>query len=210
MKFNLKNIIPIPLLDRNVDQSALWGKDLSISFGDYVHVNAPSGTGKTSLMNILYGLRTDFNGELALDINDEQILDWDVVRTKYISTVFQDLKLLENESALVNILLKNQLFNHLSNSEIEESAKILGIASLLNRKIKEMSRGERQRVAILRALCMPFSCILLDEPFSHLDAKNANAAAGLILKHAVKNNAGIVMANLFQDDYFPYHVKYIL
>lgn len=131
-------------------------------------------------------------------------VDWTGLRKNELAFVFQDLKLLETESALDNVLLKNQLTNALSFGEIESAAQQLGIQGLMEKKVGQLSRGERQRVAILRSLCMPFKCILLDEPFSHLDEENSKKAARLIQEHASKNKAGIVMANLQLDSYFEY------
>lgn len=204
MVFQFKNIVPEPLLNRDLTQSDLWAKNTIIDGTANVHICAPSGTGKTSLLSILYGLRFDFSGEWTLDSVWSSDIDWVQVRQNEMAFVFQDLKLLENETALSNVVLKNQLTSALSETEIWNAAEQLGVQQLLEKPVGKLSRGERQRIAIIRSLCMPFKCILLDEPFSHLDEENSLKAAALIQQYATKNNAGILMANLKHDHYFQY------
>ena len=79
---------------------------------------------------------------------------------------------------------------------ITEWATLLGVETKLNQPISQLSFGQMQRVAILRALNRPFNWIVLDEPFSHLDQTNANIALNLIQKVAAQQNAGIIITAL--------------
>jgi putative ABC transport system ATP-binding protein len=72
----------------------------------------------------------------------------------------------------------------------------LGMSAQLNQKTKTLSYGQKQRLAIIRALCQPFEFLLLDEPFSHLDNTNINIAWQLIQTEAKKQNAGIILTSL--------------
>lgn len=201
---HLKNVIPTYLSD-NLNTSEVYGKDLIIKENQFIHIVAPSGSGKTSLTHICYGINKDFTGELL--INDSKVNsleEWSEIRRSEISVIFQDLRLIQNISALENIVLKNQLTNHKDIDDINRMAEQLGVYSKLNQITKNLSRGEQQRIAIIRSLCMPFNVILMDEPFSHLDEQNRLKSAELILYNAKKNNASIIMANLEMDDYFDY------
>ena len=169
----------------------------------FIHVQAPSGTGKSTLLGILYGTRFDFDGSLELETD----IDWSELRTNSLSIVFQELELLGDLTALENIQLKNQLTAHLSDAQIHQMAIDLGVENLMNKRVGLLSRGEKQRVAIIRAMCMPFKWLFLDEPFSALDEKNTLAAIILIKKELERNAAGLVLANLHDDNYFNYNQR---
>jgi ABC-type lipoprotein export system ATPase subunit len=210
MEISLQNIIPEPLEKTYSKSSNVWNKNLGIESGKLIHICAPSGTGKTTLIHLLYGLRSDFVGKLQFnqqDFSGDMEEQWQNLRLNKISIIFQDLKLFEDLTAWENLIIKNQLTNHLSEQEILACVQKLGVSYLLDKKIKHISRGERQRIAIVRSLCMPFDYLLMDEPFSHLDDNNARLAAELILEYCEKNNAGLIMANLEEDAWFPYQLK---
>lgn len=200
MQIHLSDIIPAPLADRDLSASDVWGKKLKLDFSKKYHISAPSGTGKTSLLGLLYGIRKDFTGELVY----EGFKTWDDLRRNKIAVVFQDLLLLDDLTVGENISLKNNLHDFFSSDEIVEMMKSLGIIDLKDRTVEKLSRGERQRVAIIRALCMPFNFLLLDEPFSHLDEVNTKKSIALIQSMVQRNKAGLLVTNLFADDYFQY------
>jgi putative ABC transport system ATP-binding protein len=89
-------------------------------------------------------------------------------------------------------------------------AQRLGIASKLLQNAGMCSYGERQRIAIIRALQQPFDFLILDEPFSHLDEANAKKAMELILEEVDKRQAGLIMADLAAVEFFPSHKTYRL
>lgn len=186
-------------------KSAIYGQEITFKKGSNYHIAAPSGSGKTSLCNILYGINNDYQGSIFFDQTQSTTIDWQKIRREDIAVVFQDLRLIHEISALDNITLKNQLSNHFSHSDILAKASHLGIEHLLPNNCVQLSRGEQQRVAILRALCMPFKYIILDEVMSHLDHGNSKKAAQLIESEAIKNNATIINLNLQQDQLFNYH-----
>ena len=80
----------------------------------------------------------------------------------------------------------------------------LGIEDKLNSTCSTCSYGEQQRIAIIRSLLQPFDFLLLDEPFSHLDEKNAEKAMQLMLEEANQRKATIVFADLERIDFYPY------
>ncbi len=67
MQINLQEIIPDYIDKKNVNGSQVWGKNITIGKGEHLHIVAPSGTGKTSLINFIYGLRKDYSGNISYD-----------------------------------------------------------------------------------------------------------------------------------------------
>jgi putative ABC transport system ATP-binding protein len=118
--------------------------------------------------------------------------------------VFQDLKLLPEQTVLENIDIKRQLNPYYPVEKIEEMAKRLGIGKKLSSKGKTCSYGEQQRVAIIRSLMQPFDFLMLDEPFSHLDNINRQTAMELMMEEAHSRGAAIIFADLERVDFFPY------
>ena len=210
MSIHLKNI-SIPYIAN--DMSEIWNHNIHFENGKYYHIKAASGKGKTSLVQTLYGLQQNFLGEILIDgksMNDLSVDAWCEIRASKISIVFQDLKLIEGQTALMNIELKRELTSYYNKEKIVEFANRLNIEPLLNRKIDTLSYGERQRVAIIRALMQDYQYILLDEPFSHLDEDNILKASSLIHEETMKRNACLCIVDLEDDDRFKYHQKLLL
>jgi ABC-type lipoprotein export system ATPase subunit len=133
------------------------------------------------------------------------------IRQKQVSVIFQDLRLFTQLTARENIELKRILFTPIYEaSKIDEMAERLGITHILDNKVATCSYGERQRIAIIRALIQPFELLLMDEPFSHIDEKNTEKAVALILEECNKQNAGFVLCDLDDDNLFNYTKKLTL
>jgi putative ABC transport system ATP-binding protein len=90
---------------------------------------------------------------------------------------------------------------------IDDMSDALGISSILDQRAGLCSYGEQQRIAIIRALMQPFDWLLMDEPFSHLDAENTKKAALIIQNECKKRNAGFLLTDLDEDDHFHYSKK---
>jgi ABC-type lipoprotein export system ATPase subunit len=148
-----------------------------------------------------------YSGKVLWDNNLAE--DYNLIRQNHLSVVFQDLRLIQDISVQDNIELKNQLTQHKSTDEIMQMLQFLGVDMHWHKITHQLSRGE-QRVAIVRALCMPFSFLVLDEVMSHLDEQNRLKVADLIHQECTKNGAGLVMLNLYKDNYFKYHSFYHL
>jgi putative ABC transport system ATP-binding protein len=209
MQLELENIIPIPLKDRLLQRNAdVWNKKLQFQQGDFVKIKAPSGTGKTTLVHIIYKLRNDFDGVVLWDRKNLSAIRSDelaLFRQKHISIIFQDLRLFPNLTARENIELKRVLQQPFYESgKIDEMAGQLGIASILHQKASMCSYGEQQRIAIVRALMQPFDWIIMDEPFSHLDKDNIDKASVLIEAECKKRKAGFILTDLEDDEHFKY------
>lgn len=210
MKFRLDKVIPVPLADSPLSEHSLWRKETEIDCRNITIAEAPSGTGKTTLLSILYGVRHDYEGKVCLDDIDIRTYDverWGELRREKISVVFQDLRLFAELTALQNIQLKDQLNPTLSETEIRAMAEHLGVAHRLDAPCGKLSLGQQQRVSIIRALAQPFSFLLLDEPFSHLDENNSKKVVELVMQRCEKNNAGLLMTSLGPNNLFPFNQK---
>lgn len=215
MQISLNNVVPIPLKDKFLKRtSGIWNQQVTFSNAQWVKIKAPSGTGKTTLMNILYRLRHDYEGLVKIGEKDLRLIMPDELanlRQNQVSVIFQDLQLFANLTALENIELKRVMHAPLYQPAIiEEMAEQLGISSILNQRAGICSYGEQQRIAIIRALMQPFSWLIMDEPFSHLDQANTRKAADLIAGECRERNAGFILTDLDVDDHFNYSHYYDL
>ncbi len=156
-------------------------------------VKAKSGHGKTSLLNFIYGNSFCFDGVISFNENFTDIF---ALRRDKLSYVFQELCLFSNLTAVENVQIKNRLTNYKSEAEIDEMLGKLIPIEKKSHLISQLSLGQQQRVAIVRALCQPFDFLLLDEPFSHLDRETAIAAAQLITNEVDSQNAGMIVTAL--------------
>ena len=207
MKLQLQQPFPVYFDKSRADTSEVWGKDLVFEKGEYVKIVAPSGSGKSSLMHFLYGMRNEYTGNILYDahnIRSFSIENFARYRKDHISIVFQDLRLFPEHTVAENLELKRQLNPFHPPEKIKEMAERLGIGNKLSTKSRICSYGEQQRVAIIRSLLQPFDILLLDEPFSHLDDNNAQNAMQLMLEESKLRNAAIIFADLERIDYFPY------
>jgi putative ABC transport system ATP-binding protein len=207
MQLQIRNLLPTYFEDRRKESSDIWGKDLVFDNSQMIKIVAPSGSGKTSLMHFIYGMRKDYSGQICYDqteIRGFNVEDFAKYRKDHISIVFQDLRLFGDQTVQENLEIKRQLNPFHPPAKIAEMADRLGIGNKLKNKARICSYGEQQRVAIIRALLQPFDILLLDEPFSHLDSENAQKAMIMMLEEAKQRGACIVFADLERIDYFPY------
>ncbi len=205
MRIQLRNVVPDFIEKEKRKDSQIWSGDVSITKGEHLHIVAPSGSGKTSLIHFMYGLRSDYSGEIFygdIDIKKLSVEGFAAFRQKTISIIFQDLRLFGDQTARQNIEIKRMLNPYHNATVIEEMARRLGIESKLDQLAETCSYGERQRIAIIRALMQPFDFILLDEPYSHLDELNRKKAMELIYEECEKRGAAMVFADLKPLDFF--------
>jgi putative ABC transport system ATP-binding protein len=205
MQIKLQQVNPVFLEKEKLISSEVWNRDLCFAQGEKIQLVAPSGSGKSSFIHFLYGLRKDYTGRIFFD--DKNITDFDPeetarYRSQKISIVFQDLRLFADHSAHENISIKKILHPFDANDSIAEMATRLGIGGKLNQQAGICSYGEQQRIAIIRALQQPFDFLILDEPFSHLDNANARKAMTLIEEEVEKRNAAVIMTDLAAIDFF--------
>lgn len=205
MQILLQEITPAYFEKDQVAGSEIWGKKIAFNKGEHVHIVAPSGSGKTSLIHFIYGVRKDYEGIISYqneNIKNFSLEKFSNLRQKNVSIVFQDLRLFTDQGVRENIELKRQLDPYHPPQKIDEMAMRLGIANKLGRLAKTCSYGEQQRIAIIRSLMQPFDFLLLDEPFSNLDEDNRRKAFELIHEECKQRNASMIFADLKELDFF--------
>jgi putative ABC transport system ATP-binding protein len=204
MTIRFEKMIPLPMLEQDTSGSEVWeAESLLLEQGKFYVVEAPSGKGKTSLLSVIYGIRTDFRGGVYLDdrpLGSFSLKEWSQIRKKRLSFIFQGLELFDDLTALDNIFLKNRITGYHSIDRIMEMAGKLGIEPFLNRKAGILSFGQQQRVAIIRALCQPFDFLLADECFSHMDRENSLTAFHLIREECEMRDAGLILTSLSETN----------
>ena len=208
MQLQIKNLLPTYFDESRKDNSEVWGKDLIFNSGELVKIVAPSGSGKTSLIHFLYGIRQLFSGNILYDNKDLKNFSIENIaafRKDNLSIVFQDMRLFSHQTVWENLEIKRQLNPFHSPEKIQELCERLGIGHKLSSICSNCSYGEQQRVSIIRSLMQPFDFLLLDEPFSHLDNANSEKAMELILAEAKKRNACVLFADLERVEFFPYN-----
>ena len=209
-KIQVNHVIPDFISDTDNSVSEIWSKELTFQRGKNYLIRASSGKGKSSLFSYIFGERTDYAGNILLDnlnISTLTSTQWLEIRKTSISCVFQGLRLFPELTALENIIIKNQLTNHKTLSEIRSLFERLGIENKLDEKVARLSFGQQQRVAVIRALCQPFDFILMDEPFSHMDKENIIIVADIIREELAQRNASLLLSTLGEEYPFDYQQR---
>ncbi|MCQ2212322.1 MAG: ABC transporter ATP-binding protein [Bacteroidaceae bacterium] len=160
------------------DLQVLKGINLEIGKGEVVSIVGPSGAGKTTLLQIMGTLDNADNGTIYIDgtditrLGDKELAKF---RNKHIGFVFQFHQLLPEFTALENVMIPGMI-KGTPNKELKARAQelldFLGLADRASHKPSELSGGEKQRVAVARALINNPAVILADEPSGSLDSKN--------------------------------------
>lgn len=156
----------------------LKGIDLNIGKGEVVSIVGPSGAGKTTLLQIIGTLDSADSGSIIIDgtdvskLNKKKLADF---RNKHIGFVFQFHQLLPEFTAIENVMIP-AFISGMSKKEAKKRAEellfFLGLTERAQHKPNELSGGEKQRVAVARALVNNPAIILADEPSGSLDTKN--------------------------------------
>ena len=165
---------------------ALDNVSLRIDRGERVAVMGPSGSGKSTLLNLICGLDEPTSGVIKIDGVNIASLDDDArtrLRREKIGMVFQTFNLLSTLTALENVSLPLRL-QGLSRREADQRARAMlervGLGGRVTHRPDEMSGGERQRIAIARALIFQPPILLADEPTGNLDSKTGEEILGLL------------------------------
>ena len=167
---------------------ALRNIDISIEKGEFLFLTGVSGAGKTTLLNVLAGDLVPTEGRVLHQYSH-----------KMIAKVFQDLRLVEQLSCLDNLKLAYdpQIYDSQREflSDLKQLAKFFHVDDRLNTKMKNVNRGLKQKIAILRALLSKPDVLLADEPTSSLDKDNAFQLFDLFNFYNTKREMTVIWAS---------------
>lgn len=183
----------------------LKGIDLHVAKGEIISIVGASGAGKTTLLQIIGTLDKADSGTISIDgqrlngLKDVQLSDF---RNKNIGFVFQFHQLLPEFTALENVMIP-ALIGKARESQAKQKAKelldMLGLSDRIEHKPNELSGGEKQRVAVARALINNPAIILADEPSGSLDTENKEELHQLFFK--LRDTLGQTFVIVTHDEY---------
>lgn len=183
--------------------------DFSITQGEAVAVIGPSGCGKTTMLRLAGGIAIPTAGEVTFEgvsLGSQSEAQRRDLRLRRVGFIFQEFRLLDYLDVLQNIVLPFRLgslrLNEAMRDRARDLAVELGIGDLLRRPIQRLSHGERQRVAICRALVTRPACLLADEPTGNLDPVNKRGILDSLLG-ASRNHGAAVLAVTHDHDLLP-------
>jgi putative ABC transport system ATP-binding protein len=185
----------------DLDVEVLKGVNLSVEKGEFVAVMGTSGTGKTTLMNIIGCLDVPTSGRYMLAGEEVSRLTDDelsVIRNEHIGFVFQNFYLLPYATVVENVLLPSLYMEKRKDDAGEHAAELLQLVGLRERlrfKPGQLSGGEQQRVAIARALMNDPDLLLADEPTGQLDSKTAQEIMNLLVEMNKRGKSVIVITH---------------
>lgn len=180
--------------------------NFTIKKGEFVSIMGKSGCGKSTLLYILSTMDTDYEGDLLL--NNELITgksrDYlSNIRNKHIGFVFQFHYLLSEFSVLENVMLPAKKLAEKTVNEIEydaiEKLKMLNIEHLAYKRASKVSGGEKQRIAIARALINNPSIVMGDEPTGNLDSYNSENVFNIFKQLSVENKLSLLVVTHDED-----------
>ena len=220
---NIKKIYKSRLGSNQIE--ALSNINFSVEAGEFVAIMGESGSGKSTMLNILAALDTPTSGEVFLDgVNFSNIKEKEraAFRRNNLGFVFQDFNLLDTftleDNILLPLVLSQTKYDEMQ-KRLQPIAKSLGIDSLLKKYPYEVSGGQKQRAAVARALITNPKLLLADEPTGALDSKasvklldqfeeiNREGQTILMVTHSVKA-ASHASRVLFIKDGVVYHQIY--
>ncbi len=177
-----------------------------IKKGEFVSITGKSGCGKSTMLYILSTMDTDYEGNLLIDgelMRNKSEGQLAMVRNEKIGFVFQFHYLLNEFSVLQNVMLPGLKLNRYSEKEVEhraiEKLKMLGIDHLALKNANLVSGGEKQRIAIARALINDPHIIMGDEPTGNLDKKNSDMVFNIFEQLANEYNQTLMIVTHDQN-----------
>jgi putative ABC transport system ATP-binding protein len=182
-------------------------RELNLPAGDSLVCIGPSGCGKSTLLQLLAGILVPESGRVLLgdvDLTQRSEVQRRDYRISNIGLVFQEFELLEHLTVAENVLLpyfvnRNLRRDDAAEQTLRELAERLGIIAHLPRKPHKLSQGERQRVALCRALVTRPRLLLADEPTGNLDPDNTGNVMDLLLEEVRRRGTTLVMVTHDHD-----------
>ena len=174
--------------------------NLKIKNSELVGIIAPSGTGKTSLLNISGLLDLPTHGEIKIIDNNTRALSIEMrnnIRRKQIGFVFQSGNLINEFNAIENVALSRVIKGYNFSDSLGYAKKLLinvGLKDRLYSRPLQLSGGEKQRIAICRAIANDPKLLLADEPTGNLDKENSQLIFNLFIEMVKKKNVAALVA----------------
>jgi len=186
---------------------------LALARGEQVGLIGPSGSGKTTLLHLVAGIERPERGRIAVDgtvMSELSDASARAFRIRKLGLVFQEFALLEHLDVLDNVLLPYRISPVLELDTVARSRALslierVGLAESSRRLVTQLSQGERQRVAVCRALVTEPSLLLADEPTGNLDPANKFRVIDLLRDYAKEHDATLLTVTHDHDllDRFP-------
>lgn len=193
------------LVFRRGDETILDVPKLELAAGSQTLLSGGSGSGKSTLVHLLAGFLRAHQGSYQFDGQDVTALserEWDKLRGARIGIVFQHYPLLRGFSLLENLLIPMGISTHADVDRAKELLERVGLSHRSGHRPSQLSAGQRQRAALVRALANRPALILADEPTAHLDPENGRQAVELLLELAKEEKSTLLMVShdpTFQD-----------
>ena len=178
---------------------ALNGVDLTIYKGEFCAIVGTSGSGKSTMLNMLAGLEKPTKGEVIVagehleKMNETQLVKF---RREHVGFIFQSFNLLGTMNAIENVALPltfRGVDKKIREAKAVEMLKLVGLPKHMKHRPNEMSGGQQQRVGVARALVLDPEIIFADEPTGNLDSKTSAEVLGLMRKVVTEKNQTMVM-----------------
>jgi putative ABC transport system ATP-binding protein len=193
--------------------AALRSVDLTVEPGEYVAIMGASGSGKSTMMNIIGCLDEPTSGRYELQGHDVSGLDEDTlstVRSRLIGFVFQSFHLIPRMTAAANVELP-LLYGGVARDErlerVREVLDLVGLSDRASHRPNELSGGQQQRVAVARALTMNPSLLLADEPTGNLDS---TASADVMAMLDALHDRGRTIVLITHEDSVAEHARRVV
>lgn len=174
--------------------------NLEVRKGEFVAITGKSGCGKSTLLYILSTMDTEYEGDLLIDqvsVKNQGEAALAHIRNEKIGFIFQFHYLLEEYNVLKNVMLPGLKLNRYSEPELEQKAMhwltLLDIPALADKPVRQLSGGEKQRVAVARALINDPHIIMADEPTGNLDKKNGELVFSIFRRLAEELGQTLLM-----------------
>ncbi|MHA1167421.1 MAG: ABC transporter ATP-binding protein [Candidatus Hodarchaeales archaeon] len=180
--------------------TALKGISFSVEKGKIIAIVGPSGSGKTTLLSIMGGLMRPSSGSVIFkgrNLAKMSVNELNMIRTREIGFILQADKLDPKMTAIENIVWRARFGSYSKKDARRLSMEILkeiGIEQLAKKRISELSRGQRQKISIARAVVIPPILLFADEPTGNLDSVSAEEILDLITKISHQNDLTLIMA----------------
>ena len=180
---------------------ALNGVDLTIYKGEFCAIVGTSGSGKSTMLNMLAGLEKPTKGEVIVagehleKMNENQLVKF---RREHVGFIFQSFNLLGTMNAIENVALPltfRGVDKKIREAKAVEMLKLVGLPKHMKHRPNEMSGGQQQRVGVARALVLDPEIIFADEPTGNLDSKTSAEVLGLMRKVVTENQTMVMVTH---------------